>query len=86
MYPWSTKSKIIIYVLSMVACALLFYLAHSSAKKRIDISFPTSEEKVDRFIDTRVDKILEIYGELLIETGFFYDKNGIKYKVVKDED
>ena len=55
------------------------------AFKAIDVSFPTGEEKVDKFIDARVDKILWRYEDLIIEDGFFHDKNGVKYKVVKDE-
>jgi len=72
MYPWSTKSKILIYVVCMVSCALLFYYTLSSAKKR-------EEKEIKKNIEIAAIA-LDLYREKLVEDGYF-DCNGVKYKV-----
>ncbi|KKN55673.1 hypothetical protein LCGC14_0579750 [marine sediment metagenome] len=69
-----TKIIIIVFLFICLILASVFFLR----------SIP-NEANVNRFIDNRVDKILWRYEDLIIKDGYFYDKNGIKYKVIRDE-
>ncbi|KKN55672.1 hypothetical protein LCGC14_0579740 [marine sediment metagenome] len=64
MNPWPLKTRIVVYILSIVACVLLFYFALFFAKE--------NEREESRIIEATI----RFHKQIIIKDGFFeYNEN-----------